>query len=197
MTTTKLSITIFTIVIGLTTLSLLATFLWFALKPRFPTFHIDAVTVTSLSTTASAELNALFNVVITIRNPNRKVTLSYENLDAAIWFERRNLALAFFQPFSQGTKSKTELRTWFQVFHKQFKNNMVRRIGMQLAHGSVDFGLTLNARVRFRSNHKHSAIHSLNIECYPIHIVFPLNDSNNHTGTLAVPSDCDTVDVVL
>ncbi|KAK7345233.1 hypothetical protein VNO77_15825 [Canavalia gladiata] len=191
----NLSTIIFATIICLTILSFIAIFLWFVLKPHLPTIRVDSVMVNSLSTTTSVELTALFNVAFTLRNPNRKFTLSYENLDAAIWFDRRNLALAFFRPFSQRTESNIVLQTWFDVFHKQFKNSpVVRGIAVQQAHGSVDFGLTLNARVRFRSTGLHSMVRTLNVECYPVRVVFPLNDSN-HGGTFKGPVDCNTVDI--
>lgn len=68
-------------------------------------------------------------------------------------------------------------------------DGVAKRIADERARGgSVNFGVSLFAWVRFRSGIFHSMVRSLRVECDPVTIAFP--SINNGTGTLVVPSIC-------
>ncbi|TKY53154.1 hypothetical protein E2542_SST24678 [Spatholobus suberectus] len=170
-------------VLGATMISILAVFLWLAFTPHLPSFQVTSVNVTSLSTTTGGELTATFHVDGALGNPNFLLSHRYESLDIALWFDHRNISSAPVEPlpFSTGAETDTPVRARFAVARKLFPGGVVRGIAEQRGRGSVDFGVTLLARLRFTWGIVRTGVRTLTVECFPLHVVFP--PDNNYTGS--------------
>lgn len=164
------------------------------MKPQMPSFHLNSVTVTSLNTTTKGGLTATFDVAVSVTNPNSDLSVSYKSLEVTTWFGYQTIASASVAPFWQ-KKNQNEImvRARFGAVSKVFPRGVINGIVEQRARGSVDFGLTLVARVRFWwCGFFRTRVRHLKVECYPLHIVFSPNDNinNNDTGRLVGPSEC-------
>ncbi|RDX73809.1 NDR1/HIN1-like protein 6, partial [Mucuna pruriens] len=179
-----------TFVVSFVLISLISMFLWIAFTPRFPSFQVTSVTVISLSTNTAAELTATFDVDVILRNPNIVLSVWYESLDLALWFDRRNISSAPIQPlsFSTGADTDTPLRARFTILRRTFPSGVTSGIASQRRFlGSVDFGVKFLARLRFKFGIARTTVRALTVDCYPLRVVFP---PNNDTGRLVAPSDC-------
>nr|KYP36501.1 hypothetical protein KK1_042370 [Cajanus cajan] len=166
--------------------------LWIVIKPVLPSFQLNSVTVSSLSTTSDGDLTATFDVAVNSRNPNANLTLSCESLEVTVWFGHRTIASASVGPFWLEGASESPVRARFGVDRKMFPRGVVNGVAQQQARGYVDFRVTLLARVRFWW---HGAVRTrvrpLTFECYPLNIVFHSDDDNNSdTGRMEAPYEC-------
>ncbi|KAG5126453.1 hypothetical protein JHK82_027288 [Glycine max] len=177
-------------------ISLVAVFLWMAFTPHFPCFHVTSLNVTSLRTNTGAELTAKFHVEGVLGNPNVVLSVRYESLDLALSFHHDDDDLIISSapveplPFSTGAETDTLVRARFAVTRRLFPRGVVKGITEQRRRGSVLFGVTLLGRVRFTCGSLHTRVHTLKLECYPLKVVFP---PNNSTGRLVSTSDCYVV----
>ncbi|RDY11281.1 NDR1/HIN1-like protein 6, partial [Mucuna pruriens] len=168
--------------------------LWVVIKPQLPSFQLNSAVVSSLSTTTDAELTAVFDVAVIVRNPNHDLHVSYKSVEVAAWFGHRSIASASVEPFWQVAGSETPVRARFGVERKPFPRGVINGVGEQRGRGSVDFGVTMVARVKFWWGPiVRTRARSLTVECYPLNLVFPPNhniNNNNDTGRLVAPYDC-------
>ncbi|CAJ1967251.1 unnamed protein product [Sphenostylis stenocarpa] len=171
-------------------ISLLAAFLWMAFTPQAPRFQLTSLTVTSLATNTGAELTATFNVNAVLGNPNVALSVCYESLRLALLFDNLVISATLIQPlpFSTAAQTDTPVRARYAVAHRLFPDGVVRGITEQCRRGSVYFGVTVLARLRFTFGALRTRVRTLRLECYPLQVAFP--SRNNGTGRLVAPSDC-------
>ncbi|KAL2323009.1 hypothetical protein Fmac_027388 [Flemingia macrophylla] len=162
--------------------------LWIVIKPVAPSFQLNSVTVSSLNTTADGELTATFDVAVNLLNPNADLTASCESLELTVWFGHLAITSGTVGRFWIGPNSEVPVRTRFGVDRKLFPRGMVNGVAEQKARGYVDFRVTLLARVRFWWHHiVHTRVRSFTFECYPLNVVFPIDDNNSGTGSFVTP----------
>nr|KYP36505.1 hypothetical protein KK1_042376 [Cajanus cajan] len=165
--------------------------LWIVIKPRFPFFKLNTVTVNNLNSTTNAELTASFDVTVNSRNPNPTLSISYESLEVVVWFDNHTIASAFVAPPWQEPEREVSVRTRFGVNRKVVPRHVVDGIAAQRASGSVRFGVTLRARVRFWWHGLVcTRVRSFNVGCYPLNVAFPTDGNSSNIGRLIVPADC-------
>ncbi|KAI4348893.1 hypothetical protein L6164_009559 [Bauhinia variegata] len=159
---------------------------WLVLKPRLPHFRVESATVTSLNATG-AELTARWDITLSIRNPNRKLAIYYDSLDAKVSYgDYGGLATTHLPPFIQETQNETRVRAQLSVIDEYVDNDVVKDIAAERAVGSVKFGVTVLAWIRFRTGVWRTRDHVLRVYCDPINISF---SNNNGTGSLMGPSN--------
>ncbi|KAK7392677.1 hypothetical protein VNO78_21121 [Psophocarpus tetragonolobus] len=164
--------------------------LYMIIRPRFPSMHVSSATVSSLSITQNEELTATFDVTVVILNPNTNLSLSYNRLGMAVLFGPRTVATATVRAFSQQAGTETTVRTRFTVTRKLFPGGVVRAMAEQRARGSVDFGLTVETRVKFWwRGFFHTRARSFTFECFPVHVIFPSGVLHGGSGSIVTPSD--------
>ncbi|XP_027156598.1 NDR1/HIN1-like protein 26 [Coffea eugenioides] len=85
------------------------------LDPELPKFRVDSVTVSNfnISPTTPPLLSGHFTVIISARNPNSKLTLSYNHLDAGIYLGSNQLSGTTLPPFALSKKNETSLTANF------------------------------------------------------------------------------------
>ncbi|KAM7263335.1 hypothetical protein ACFE04_001018 [Oxalis oulophora] len=168
-------------------LGLISFITWLVFKPRVPIFRIDSATVTGLNTTQTG-LTGTWNFTMLIRNPNTKLTVSYDDIEALVTFDRERFGLTRLPPFVQ--RKKEEMTTSFQlgVMNEYSDGKVLRRIDERKGSGSVYFGVRMAGWTRFRSGIWRMRRHTLNVYCDPIEFNF---SGNNGTGVFSGPAkDC-------
>ncbi|XP_027162255.1 NDR1/HIN1-like protein 13 [Coffea eugenioides] len=74
------------IIAGVIVLGTILFIIWLVLRPRLPEFRVDSLSVSNFNLSSSTLVSADFDVKITARNPNGKITLFYDNVEAAVYF---------------------------------------------------------------------------------------------------------------
>ncbi|GAV57324.1 LEA_2 domain-containing protein [Cephalotus follicularis] len=160
---------------------------WLVFRPQFPEFRLDSVSVSQLNATQSSLIStsafALF-----VRNPNHKLSISYDKITASVSYNNDYAALGLTElpPFQQPKGNETTLH--FEVSASGYVGEAtVKRINDQRAAGSVTFGFGVFAWVRFSAGVWRMREHLMRVYCDPVKIVF----SSNGIGSLmGQPMQC-------
>jgi hypothetical protein len=166
---------------------------WLVLKPQLPEFRVDSASVSPLNLTGS-ELTATWNLTLLVRNPNTKLRIYYESVEASLVYgngpDGLLLGTTTLAPFFQGKKNETRIRVGLSVVGEYVGEDVVTKISGERARGSVGFGVRVFAWVRFRTGSWwRSRQCLLRVYCDQVQIGF---GANNGSGSLTgQPGACE------
>ena len=163
---------------------------WLVLKPRMPEFRVDSASVSELNVTQS-ELSADWNFTLFVRNPNTKLSLYYDRLEASVFYHRSrdSLSTTPLQPFSQSKRNQTWVPVRFEVMSEYIGEDVAARISGEKSTGSVGFRVRVFALVKFRSGFWWTRERLLRVYCDRVQIGV---DPKNGTGSLmGQPGACE------
>lgn len=124
---------------------------WLVLKPRLPEFRVDSVSASLLNTTRS-QLTAAWNITLVVRNPNTKLNIYYDRLQASVVYRDGSLISTMpLPPFFQPKRNETRVRFQLGVVGQYVGEEVATEISDERAGGSVGFGVTVFAWMRFRT----------------------------------------------
>ncbi|KAJ0028313.1 hypothetical protein Pint_36145 [Pistacia integerrima] len=94
---------------------LAALIIWLIFRPINPIkFHVTDVSLTEFNLTSNNNLQYKLAVNITIRNPNKKIGVYYDRIEARVYYEGQRLDSNELTPFYQGHKNTSVLSTVFE-----------------------------------------------------------------------------------
>lgn len=163
---------------------------WLVLKPRMPEFRVDSATVSELNLTQAA-LTAEWNFTLFVRNPNTKLSLYYDRLEASVLYpgSSDSLGTTPLQPFSQPKRSQTRVPVPFEVVSEYVGEDVAAGISGEKSAGSVGFRVRVFALVKFRSGFWWTRERLLRVFCDRVQIGV---DPKNGTGSLmGQPGACE------
>ncbi|XP_037488118.1 NDR1/HIN1-like protein 10 [Triticum dicoccoides] len=137
----------------LVTAGVLALILYFIFRPQMIAATVDSASLAqfALGTPASpALLQYNLTLAMTVRNPNKRVGLYYDNVEALALFDGQRFGFAPLDPFFQGHQASTEVKPAFggqQVLEGDVTQSNLRS---QLAGGAVEVEVKLNAKLRVK-----------------------------------------------
>ncbi|KAK7355000.1 hypothetical protein VNO80_14245 [Phaseolus coccineus] len=166
------------------------------LTPHFPSFEVTALTVSSMpiNTTVQQKQTVTFNFQGLLENPNALLAVWYKKLHFVLWFNNSSIASLPLEPPRLSNKVQTNIpfQVKFAVVTEKFPSGVLREIAAQRrAHGSVNFGITLRAWIKFKFSGVGLKPRFLSLKCYPLQVAFsPEYSDKNDTGMLVAPSHC-------
>uniref|UniRef100_A0A2P2MTK6 Late embryogenesis abundant protein LEA-2 subgroup domain-containing protein n=1 Tax=Rhizophora mucronata TaxID=61149 RepID=A0A2P2MTK6_RHIMU len=104
----KLIITVI-VIIGIAILVL-----WLVFRPNKLKFHVTDATLTQFNFTTNNKLQYNLALNITVRNPNKRIGIYYDRIDATAFYEDNRFGYAPLTPFYQGHKNTSFLEPVFQ-----------------------------------------------------------------------------------
>ncbi|KAK3032763.1 hypothetical protein RJ639_034912 [Escallonia herrerae] len=149
---------------------------WLVVRPRIPQFRVDSVALSNFNSSSSL-LTGNWDVRLTVRNPNSKANLAYDDINAYMFYRRVSLAETAIPPFSQGTKNETAVRATFAAARTYVEKWVLDGLNTDRASGKVDFTMTILARVRFKAGAWRARRRLLRVVC-------PNLSVNNSSGSL-------------
>ncbi|OVA07126.1 Late embryogenesis abundant protein [Macleaya cordata] len=102
---------IFTIVI---VVGIAALVFWLIFRPNKVKFHVVDASLTQFNLTNDNILHYNLTFDMTIRNPNKKIGIYYDRIEARAFYDDKRFDSDFLTPFYQGHKNTTTLRQVFQ-----------------------------------------------------------------------------------
>lgn len=84
--------------------------LYLLYRPHRPTYTLTSLKITQFNLTSSSHLTSKFNLTVTSRNPNKKITFIYNPINVLITSNGVNLGAGAFPAFTHGGKNTTVLR---------------------------------------------------------------------------------------
>ncbi|KAG6417709.1 hypothetical protein SASPL_119901 [Salvia splendens] len=144
---------IFAFVIGLVVIFGTVTFIvWLVLRPQLPEFRVDSFSISNFTIGNDSLTSFTSEVKLTARNPNKKMTLGYDQVQTAIFYQAYSLSETSVAPFYQGTRNETSLTARFadagSFLEKSAVDGITRERGK---NGNVNFNVRVVSRVRFEA----------------------------------------------
>ncbi|KAK9058696.1 hypothetical protein SSX86_023538 [Deinandra increscens subsp. villosa] len=140
-----ITVAIFLAVIGL--------IFWFLFRPNVPKFHVDDVTLTKFTLSPTND-TLYYNLAVnmTFRNPNRRLGIYYDTIEANALYHGRRFSTADVQGFYLGHKKENNVTAVFkgeQVV--RFSGNERSKYDSEKNDGDVyKIDLKLRLKIRFK-----------------------------------------------
>ncbi|PWA69616.1 Late embryogenesis abundant protein, LEA-14 [Artemisia annua] len=121
--------------------------MWLILRPQVPQFRVQSFTLSNFNESNNL-VTGNWDASLDVRNPNDKIVLYYDHLEAAVFYKGESIAVTTVAPFMQGKKNETSVKASFAALNAYVNNGN----GIKGSGGSVvEFNLRMVARVRFKA----------------------------------------------
>ncbi|KAL2511026.1 Late [Abeliophyllum distichum] len=181
---------IFAFIIGLVVIFVTITFIvWIVLRPQLPEFRVDSFSLSNFSITNDSLVSFTSEARLTARNPNKKMTVDYDHIEAVVFYKSQSLSDTTVPPFFQDTKNETSLKANFAAAGSFVDKWVVDGINNERdKNGNVGFNLRMLSRVRLEAKAWTTRTRFLKVFCGDLAVGFP---SNGRSGTLTTgPKQC-------
>ncbi|XP_051113646.1 NDR1/HIN1-like protein 10 [Andrographis paniculata] len=150
--------------------------MWLILRPQLPDFRVDSFSLANFTLDNSSVVSFAAEVRLTARNPNRKLSLSYDQIEALIYYNSWSISDTALPPFSQGTKNDTSLTANFAAVGRFIDDSAVAGVNAERRNnGNVGFNLRMRSRVRFKAKAWRARRRYLGVFCADLIVGFPSN----------------------
>ncbi|EXB66199.1 hypothetical protein L484_001755 [Morus notabilis] len=123
---------------------------WLVLRPRIPKFWVDSVSVSNLNTSAQT-LSGDWAVGFSVYNPNKKMSIAYDQINSDIAYKKAFLSETRIAPFDQGKRNRMAINATFSAKNSYVEDWVVKGISEDRGRGTVNFHVRVWARVGFRA----------------------------------------------
>ncbi|OAY42985.1 NDR1/HIN1-like protein 10 [Manihot esculenta] len=169
---------------------------WLILRPVVPIFRINTFSVSNFSTVSS--FSAKWDANVTVENPNTKLKVYFDQVEAYLYYEDDNLlATSFANPFFLETNNKTVMETTL------VSNNSDRRqagVGSWVVEkmveerksnkGKLSFNLRFALWTTFKSGTWWARHVNMRVYCESLEVGFVGNTGNGKYTNDDITSEC-------
>jgi len=155
------------IITVLTLIGLFVLIVWLIFRPiNKVKFHVTDVALTEFNYTNNTMLryNLTFNV--SIRNPNKKIGIYYNRVEAKAFYEGQRFGYRSLTPFYQGHKNTTVLNVVFTGTQPvTLQGEDLKQFNSEKTSGLYSIALELSLRVKFKLGKVKTARFKPKVEC--------------------------------
>ncbi|CAI9778314.1 unnamed protein product [Fraxinus pennsylvanica] len=171
---------IFAFIIGLIIILGTITFIvWLVLRPQLPEFRVDSFSVSNLTVGNNSLVSFTSEARLTARNPNKKMKLDYDRIEAEVFYKSGSLADTTIPPFHQDTKNETSIKANFAAAGSYVDKRVVDGINWDRSkNGNVGFNLRVISRVKFEAKAWRTRKRFLKVFCGDLVVGIPSNGSS-------------------
>ncbi|EPS67655.1 hypothetical protein M569_07117 [Genlisea aurea] len=162
---------------------------WLVLRPQMPQFQVDSLSISNFSLGSSSLISFTSAVRLTATNPNKKMKLEYDDIQAYIYYKTESLSQTSVPPFQQETRNITSLTANFAAAGSFVDGFVVNGINGERANsGDVNFNFRMITRVAFEAKAWRARRRYLKVICADLIVGIPNNVSSGAlTATLPKP----------
>lgn len=133
------------------TIGLVVLIVWLIFRPHKVKFHVTEATLTQFNFTNNNNMHYHLALNLTIRNPNKRVGIYYDRIEARGYYEDERFGSVDLNPFYQGKKNTTLLHTTLSGQQLLVLDaGQVSKYDSQKGSGVYDIDVKLYLRVRFK-----------------------------------------------
>ncbi|KAK4369528.1 hypothetical protein RND71_013320 [Anisodus tanguticus] len=171
------------IIVGITVL-----IIWLILRPRKMVYSIENSSIHDYNLTNNNHLNANFNFTLRAYNPNKRVSIYYDNIEVKLFFNSQPIAFNnIVTPFYQPCRNVTHLNdVSLPANDVALYGDISRDFKTQRTGGAVELQVKIRAKIRFKVGVWKSGHRKLKILCTP-----KVNFSNSRKNSKSFPCDVD------
>ncbi|KAI3987176.1 hypothetical protein MKX01_031660 [Papaver californicum] len=123
---------------------------WLILRPINPLkYHVENASLTQFNITGNDMLHYDLAVDLNLRNPNTKIGVYYDQIEARAYYDGQRLDSVMLTPFYQGHKNTTILRPAFKG--QQLLPNVKGVYDKDMADGKFNVEVKLYLKMRFKA----------------------------------------------
>ncbi|XP_059430773.1 NDR1/HIN1-like protein 10 [Corylus avellana] len=165
--------------------------LWLVLRPRFPVFRVESLSLSKFSTASnsSSSITGTWNARFAVYNPNKKMSISYDVVESGLFYGSELISKTRLPPFKQGKRNQTVLNAAFSAVDSYVDRRVVNGINGDRARGSVSFNVEVEARVQFRAGGWRVRSRWLRVWCQSLAVGLSSNSSGSG-NLIGAPRDC-------
>ncbi|GLT47700.1 hypothetical protein SLA2020_213720 [Shorea laevis] len=183
-----LSFLIKLIVTAVIILGLAALIFWLIFRPNIVKFYVTEASLTQFNLTSDNNLHCNLALNITVRNPNKKIGIYYDRIEANAYYEDQRFATQQLTPFYQDHKNTSYLNPSFQGQKLVFLGaDGVSEYNQEKNSGVYSIDVKLNLRVRFKLGKLKTWRFKPKIEC---DLEVPLSSSDGRLAGGAETTKC-------
>ncbi|CAM0901818.1 unnamed protein product [Alopecurus aequalis] len=132
------------------TAGILALILYFIFRPHMIAATVDSASLTTFTLSPTSALAYNLTVAMTVRNPNKRVGLYYDGVEALALYQDQRFGYAPLDPFFQGTEESTQLAPVFGGQQVLEGDATAATFRSQQSGGAFDVEVKLNAKLRVK-----------------------------------------------
>ncbi|XP_074294962.1 uncharacterized protein At1g08160-like [Silene latifolia] len=135
-------------------LAIILFIIYLILRPRVPIFTITSLSLSSLNLTTSPtppSLSATWTAIFQVTNPNTKLHVYYEAIEARVFYDRSLLALNQLPPFDQPVRDQTAITARLTAASAYIEPDLGRDFSDDRSKGNIKFDVQVFALVRFKA----------------------------------------------
>ncbi|KAL4312185.1 hypothetical protein GQ457_01G015040 [Hibiscus cannabinus] len=171
------------IITAVVVIGLVGFLFWLAFRPNRVKFHVTDVQLTEFNLTANNTLHYNLVVNMTVRNPNRRIGIYYDRIEARAYYEDQRINTQTLTPFYQGHKNTSFLNPVFEG--QQFVRLGARetsKYNEERTNGVYRIDLKLYLRIRFKVGRIKTGRFKPRISC-DLKVPFNSAANNSFAGT--------------
>ncbi|KAK1266662.1 hypothetical protein QJS04_geneDACA000254 [Acorus gramineus] len=170
---TLLRCVVFTILAIIILVGLAVLVTWLVIRPTKIEYAVENATITHYNLTSKDALNATFDVSLVAYNPNRRVSIYYEQVEFSVWYADQMVVSrggeAFYQPRRNVTRLDFEAAA---EGVRLMKGDVAVQMRRERSGGRIYIEVKMKARVRFRVGSWRSKHYTMRVDCYPVTVRF-------------------------
>ncbi|KAK1266667.1 hypothetical protein QJS04_geneDACA000253 [Acorus gramineus] len=169
---TLLRCVVFTILAIIILVGLAVLVTWLVIRPTKIEYAVENATITHYNLTSKDALNATFDVSLVAYNPNRRVSIYYEQVEFSVWYLGQIVVSRGGEAFYQPRQNVTRLDFEAAAEGVGLKGYVAGQMRRERSMGTTNLEVRLKARVRFRVGSWRSKHYTMRVDCYPVTVRF-------------------------
>ncbi|KAL7083085.1 hypothetical protein ACP275_14G139900 [Erythranthe tilingii] len=155
-------IVIFLVLAGITAL-----IVWLIYRPHKPKFRVVSAAVYELNTTASPFISTTMQFTVVTRNPNKRVSILYEQLSAFVSYKNQAITPpVILPPLFHETKSTVSMSPVLGGITVPVAAEVVNSLLMDQTYGVVGLRLVITGKLRYKTSViKRRRRYGINVRC--------------------------------
>ena len=134
----------------LVTLGVLALIFYLIFRPHMIAATVDSASLATFTLSPTSSLAYNLTVAMTVRNPNKRVGLYYDNVEALAFYKDQRFGYDPLDAFYQGTEASTQLKPEFHGQQLLQGDVTAAQFRQDQTDGSFAINVGLNAKLRVK-----------------------------------------------
>ncbi|XVF69242.1 hypothetical protein PTKIN_Ptkin11bG0065400 [Pterospermum kingtungense] len=123
--------------------------IWIVMRPHLPDFSLQSFSVSNFNA-SNQRVSATWNAQFQVSNPNKKLSISYGDIESFIFHKDDFLAETRIGPLSQGTRDVSTVDASYSVVNSFVDGKVVDAMNAEKSSGEIKFNVKVESAVAFR-----------------------------------------------
>ncbi|KAL3610948.1 hypothetical protein D5086_001968 [Populus alba] len=157
---------------------------WLVIRPHFPEFRVTSLSISNFNVSSSSStVTGTWNARYQVSNPNKKMKISYNEIQTSIFYKSEVLSRTRIPPFRQGKRNVTDIDVEYGATSSYIGQRTVSQINSDEGRGLVSFNLRIVADAGFKAEGFWTRRRLLRVYCNDVAVGISRNGrSGNLTG---------------